>query len=169
MAVQGVEDQGLRVSKDRLGISDYEERPDLAPLPTLAGDLDGERHRPLQNPRVYLAPLRADLLEQLRSTFHRSYPPSVLRFSIGRRTAKRVSPGSESKMISPPSPATMRRTMSSPSPVPSPISLVVKNGSKTRFWISRGMPGPPSTISTTTRPFSRNALTTICPRPSTAS
>ena len=53
---------------------------------------------------------------------------------------KLVSPGVESIRISPPCPAMMRRTMSRPRPVPSPTPLVVKNGSKTRLFSSRGMP-----------------------------
>ena len=45
---------------------------------------------------------------------------------------------------------TIRYEMSSPSPVPSPTGLVVKNGSKIRLCTSGGMPGPVSPISTTT-------------------
>src|SRR5215212_2418518 len=66
---------------------------------------------------------------------------------MGSRTLKLVSPGVESTRISPPCPLTMRRTMSSPSPVPSPTPLVVKNGSKMRLFICRGIPGPSSVIS----------------------
>jgi len=57
----------------------------------------------------------------------------------------------ESTVISPPwRPTTMRREMSSPSPVPWPTSLVVKNGSNTCGRTSGGMPGPVSATSTTT-------------------
>ena len=45
---------------------------------------------------------------------------------------------------------TMRRAMSRPRPVPSPMSLVVKNGSKMRPATSAGMPGPSSMTRTTT-------------------
>ena len=38
-----------------------------------------------------------------------------------------------------------------PNPAPLPTSLVVKNGSKMRSWISSGMPGPLSEISTSNR------------------
>ena len=46
-----------------------------------------------------------------------------------------------------------------PRPVPSPVGLVVKNGSKTLLMTSGGMPGPLSEISTmTTRSPARNGL-----------
>ena len=45
----------------------------------------------------------------------------------------------------------MPDTMHSPSPVPLPMSLVVKNGSKIRSRISGGMPTPLSPIVTTTQ------------------
>ena len=60
---------------------------------------------------------------------------SVVRLggSIGRRTWNRVSPGRDSTRRSPWCLlTTMRHEMSSPRPVPSPTSLVVKNGSKIR-------------------------------------
>ena len=44
----------------------------------------------------------------------------------------------------------MRQLMLSPSPVPWPTGLVVKNGSKIRSRISGGTPGPVSQMSTTT-------------------
>ena len=43
---------------------------------------------------------------------------------------------------------TIRHARSSPSPVPSPNGLVVKNGVKIRSTMSSGMPGPSSQIST---------------------
>ncbi len=48
----------------------------------------------------------------------------------------------------------MRREMSRPRPVPTPTSLVVKNGSKARACRCSGIPGPVSAISTTTHPRS---------------
>src|SRR6185369_5096104 len=45
-------------------------------------------------------------------------------------------------------PAMVRQT-ANPRPVPCPAGLVVKNGSNTRINVSRGMPGPVSSISTT--------------------
>src|ERR1700751_4107020 len=62
----------------------------------------------------------------------------------------KVVPCSEgSKVIDPPGPSiTIRRAVSSPSPVPAPTSLVVKNGSNTRARMSGGMPGPVSEMST---------------------
>ena len=73
---------------------------------------------------------------------------------IGRRTWKRVSPGTDSTRRSPWCLLTMiRQAMSSPRPVPSPTGLVVKNGSKMRCWISAGMPGPVSPISTRMQSF----------------
>ena len=51
----------------------------------------------------------------------------------GSRIWNRVSPGTDSTLRSPWCLLTMiRQEMSSPSPVPSPIGLVVKNGSKIR-------------------------------------
>ena len=64
-------------------------------------------------------------------------------YVIGRRTTKRVSPGVDSTETSPwCASTTILRTMSSPSPVPLPTSLVVKNGSKIRETTSAGMPAP---------------------------
>src|SRR5262252_6454486 len=57
----------------------------------------------------------------------------------GSRTWKRVSPGSDSTRRSPWCLfTTIRQEMSSPRPVPSPTSLVVKTGSKIRSRISGG-------------------------------
>src|SRR5215831_8118455 len=57
----------------------------------------------------------------------------------GRQTWKRVLPGSDSTRRSPWCLlTTIRQEMSSPRPVPSPTSLVVKNGSKIRSRISAG-------------------------------
>src|SRR5207237_68572 len=51
------------------------------------------------------------------------------------------SPSCESTLISPRcSPTTISWLSESPSPVPSPAALVVKNGSKTRSRMSLGMP-----------------------------
>ena len=62
---------------------------------------------------------------------------------------KRVSPGLDSTRMLPWCFwATMRQARSSPSPVPSPKALVVKNGVKMRSAMSGGMPGPSSQIST---------------------
>ena len=67
--------------------------------------------------------------------------------SSGSRTMNRVSPGTDSTRKSPWCLLmTMRQEMSSPSPVPSPTGLVVKNGSKMRARMSSGTPGPVSQI-----------------------
>ena len=54
----------------------------------------------------------------------------------------------------------MPRQMESPSPVPTPWGLVVKNGSKIRSAISGGIPLPVSRTSTTARPRASVAVTT---------
>src|ERR687897_2623134 len=64
MAGQGIECEGTRAPQHLLGVADNEERTDLAPLAALAGDLDRQSHRLLQNPGVHPAPLAADLLKQ---------------------------------------------------------------------------------------------------------
>ena len=61
-------------------------------------------------------------------------------------------PISLSTAISPPSALRMPLQIQSPSPVPSPAGLVVKNGSKIRSRISGGIPTPVSRTSTTARP-----------------
>ena len=62
-----------------------------------------------------------------------------------------MSPGTDSTVRSPWCFfTTMRQDMSSPSPVPSPTGLVVKNGSKIRSRISGGTPDPVSANSTNT-------------------
>src|SRR5439155_17748282 len=68
----------------------------------------------------------------------------------GKRTSKQVRPGSESTRISPRWRWTICWAIPSPNPVPSPWSLVVKNGSKMRPRIVSGMPGPVSVIRTAT-------------------
>ena len=61
----------------------------------------------------------------------------------------------------PPLCLTIPYTVDSPSPVPFPISLVVKNGSKTRWAVSSSIPVPVSaTASMTYDP----GLTGRCPR-----
>jgi len=52
--------------------------------------------------------------------------------------------------MKPPVCLTMPYTVDSPSPVPLPTSLVVKNGSKILSMISVGMPVPVSSTSTST-------------------
>ena len=69
-------------------------------------------------------------------------------------------PTSLSTVSSPPSDATIPWQMESPSPVPSPTGLVVKNGSNRRPMISGGIPDPVSWTSTTARPASSVRLTT---------
>ena len=60
----------------------------------------------------------------------------------GNVTSKHVSPGFESKRISPLCRTlTMRRAMSRPRPLPSPDGLVVKNGSKIFSWTLGGDAG----------------------------
>ena len=70
---------------------------------------------------------------------------------------------------SPPCFSTIWRTMPSPSPVPSPFGLVVKNGSKIRGSTSAGIPGPSSITRTTATSRRRRAVSiTISPRPPSA-
>src|SRR5690349_20067289 len=88
---------------------------------------------------------------------------------IGMRTWKRVSPGTDLTVIRPRAFLTMRLTMSSPKPVPSPTPFVVKKGSKMRDWTSAGMPGPLSAISTRTKSFSRAVRMVSLPVPFMAS
>src|SRR4029077_2069829 len=57
----------------------------------------------------------------------------------------------------------MRRAMSRPRPVPCPTSFVAKNGSKMRFLIPSGIPGPSSVTRTTTWPASWEASTRTWP------
>src|SRR5262249_10723316 len=84
----------------------------------------------------------------------------------GSRTWKRVLPGSDSTRRSPWCLlTTIRQEMSSPRPVPSPTSLVVKNGSKIRSRISAGTPGPVSPISTRARSPSGAVRTVSVPVP----
>jgi hypothetical protein len=52
-------------------------------------------------------------------------------------TNRAPAPGNDSTAIAPPWPSTMPRASASPSPVPSPSGLVVKNGSKTRSNFAR--------------------------------
>jgi hypothetical protein len=59
-------------------------------------------------------------------------------------------PGSLSTMMCPPLCLTMPNTVESPSPVPLPTPLVVKNGSKTRAWVSAFIPTPESVTSRVT-------------------
>src|SRR4029078_383846 len=77
-----------------------------------------------------------------------------VRHDAGRvtRNSVRPPPGRESTAMSPSCQRTMRRAMSRPRPVPWPIGFVVKNGSKMRFMFSAGIPGPSSTMRTTTFP-----------------
>ena len=51
--------------------------------------------------------------------------------------------------------------MASPSPVPSPSVLVVKNGSKMRSKRSGGMPGPVSRIASSTVPSGLTVAVTL--------
>ena len=67
-----------------------------------------------------------------------------------RNTAPRS--GSLVNPSSPPSARTIPRLIESPSPVPLPIGLVVKNGSNNRPWISRAIPRPVSAISMIAQP-----------------
>jgi hypothetical protein len=65
---------------------------------------------------------------------------------------KHVSPGREVTVIAPWCfSVTIEYVVESPSPVPRPGSFVVKNGSNSLCWIDDGIPGPSSTISTTTQ------------------
>ena len=66
-------------------------------------------------------------------------------------------------------PATMRREMSRPSPVPWPTPLVVKNGSKARSFADGSVHVPESAISTTTPSRSGRVASRSVPLPSMAS
>src|SRR3712207_8673789 len=72
-SVEGVEDQGFRVLQDLLRVADHEERPDLAPLPSLARDLDRERHGLFEHKRVHFAPLGARSEEHTSELQSRQY------------------------------------------------------------------------------------------------
>jgi hypothetical protein len=66
----------------------------------------------------------------------------------GRKMRKAApSPGLETTLIQPSDCLTMPKTVASPSPVPSPTALVVKNGSKILPMTSGAMPGPSSLTS----------------------
>src|SRR6058998_154002 len=69
----------------------------------------------------------------------------------GRKIENRLPfPTSLSTSIQPPCSATIPCATARPSPVPSPIALVVKNGSNTRARSSRAMPRPSSSTVTQT-------------------
>src|SRR5205823_13870799 len=87
--------------------------------------------------------------------------------STGRRTTK-VAPRPRAlcSWMSPPWRATSECAMASPSPVPLPTALVVKNGSKMRSQSSGAIPGPLSLTSTNTLPFSAYVRKRISPCPS---
>ena len=52
--------------------------------------------------------------------------------------------------MAPPDWLTMPKTIERPSPVPLPISFVVKNGSKMRAWVSWSIPQPVSVTASMT-------------------
>src|SRR5213076_1784768 len=71
---------------------------------------------------------------------------------FGRTTVKvDPLPGSDVRVMSPPWLATKFRLIARPRPVPSPFFFVVKKASKSRLWISGGIPDPVSEIETATR------------------
>ena len=72
-------------------------------------------------------------------------------------------PGLDSRVMRPPCSVTMPWQIESPSPVPSPSDLVVKNGSKTRAAISSEMPGPSSATVTATPSSHLRAVIRTCP------
>ena len=74
----------------------------------------------------------------------------------GSRTVNRAPrPGSDSTSMVPPCDLTMPWLIASPRPVPWPIGLVVKNGSKIRPRIVGSMPQPASVTSGRLRPRAR--------------
>ena len=85
----------------------------------------------------------------------------------GSRAAGRGSgcrPGTEVTVRSPWClPTTIRHEMSSPSPVPEPTGLVVKNGSKIRSTTPSGMPGPVSATSTSSQSSTRRVVRVSVP------
>src|SRR5207249_4812645 len=78
-------------------------------------------------------------------------------------------PGALSTSIRPPWALVMPCAIASPSPVPAPTSLVVKNGSKTRPSTSAAMPWPSSRMVTITVSRSCRVSTQTLPIPSIAS
>src|SRR6185503_5842408 len=68
---------------------------------------------------------------------------------MGSRTSNTVRPGSDMHRISPPCLSTIWRAIPRPRPVPSPLGLVVTNGSKIRGSTSGSTPGPSSITRTT--------------------
>src|SRR5690606_6226977 len=82
----------------------------------------------------------------------------------GKETRNTVLPGADSTVRSPRwSTVTIRGEMASPNPVPAPGGLVVKKASKMRSRSSGGIPGPSSSISTTTTPSSSRVRRVIRP------
>ncbi len=72
-------------------------------------------------------------------------------------------PSSVESRMRPPCSRTMPWLIESPSPVPSPSGLVVKNGSNTWAAMLSGIPGPLSVTSTATPSSQRRARTTMVP------
>src|SRR5829696_8885237 len=89
VAQQRVQDHGLRALYDSARVADDEERPDLAPLPSLARYLDRERDGLLEHLCVDLPLLAADLLEYLCLP-HFDQPPLCL-VSTGNLAVKCLS------------------------------------------------------------------------------
>src|SRR5947209_4509004 len=88
----------------------------------------------------------------------------------GMRTENVVAPGTDATDRSPWCRlTTIRHEMSSPSPVPEPTGLVVKNGSKIRPRTSSAMPGPVSPICTSSQSSSRAVRMVSVPCPAIAS
>ena len=83
--------------------------------------------------------------------------------SVGDNSMTNVAPPLEGLFsVKVPPCCSMRfRHNESPSPVPSPAGFVVKNGSNTFPWMSAGIPGPLSVISTWIRPWPRSNLLMI--------
>src|SRR5919107_6452253 len=77
VALQGVQDQGLRPPHHLARVPDHKERPDLASLAALARYLDRQRDGLLEHPGVDPALLRADLLEYV-CLAHLYQPPFCL-------------------------------------------------------------------------------------------
>src|SRR5438034_843295 len=85
--------------------------------------------------------------------------PRVLAGELGVHPA----PGRVSRVMRPPCSFMMPWQMESPSPVPSPSRLVVKNGSKTRAASSSVIPGPESVTLTAMLSPTRRAVIQIRP------
>src|SRR5882724_10396169 len=120
--------RGVRLDLEAAGTESRGDR--LAHLPLVVDDEDASAHHSASHLEVHDA-------------------ASAGSAGRGRKIEKRLPfPTSLSTSIQPPCSATIPCATASPRPVPSPIPLVVKNGSKTLARSSRAMPRPSSSTVT---------------------